>query len=393
MSIKYISNTKQNHKDYQSTLVTKVIMDEVKAHHESYDHYNQTKLVALDALADNLMLDKIYVKDESARFRLNSFKVLGAAYAIGKSLAEKLDEDIKNLPFEVLKERVKKELTGIELAATTDGNHGRGVAWIGKKLGLKVHIYMPKGTTENRLQHILDQDAIGTVTEMNYDETVRWLALKAQEENWLIIQDTAWEGYLDVPIWIMQGYSTIARETIDELKEIPTHIFIQAGVGAFAGIMAEAFYNAYKEKCPKIVIVEAEAANCFYQGAVEGKKVIKTGELNTIMAGLACGEPNPIGYNILMQLAEGFISAPDWAAANGMRILGNPLSGDDLITSGESGAVGIGALESIMTHEEYKYIREGLGLNASSRVLTFSTEGDTDHEVYRDVVWYGNHAR
>lgn len=391
--IRCIKNSQFNDKEYQPFLVTKETSEEVENYHKSFDDYNKTKLVELEALSKEIGIKKLYVKDESTRFNLNAFKVLGASYAVGKVLADILGEDIKNLPFELLKEKVKHALSDKTLVATTDGNHGRGVAWMGKQLGLNTVIYMPKGTTQNRLNHIKELGANATITNMNYDDTVRWVAKKSEEENWLMIQDTAWEGYEDVPIWIMQGYATLAKEIIETLgDEIPTHILLQAGVGAFAGVMAEVFYSAYKEKMPKIIIVEADVADCYYQSAISNEKVICTGELSTIMAGLACGEPNPIGYKVLFQLADAFVSAPDYVSANGMRILGNPLGDDERIISGESGAVGVGVVDCIMQNEQYANIKESLELDASSVVLAISTEGDTDVEVYRDVVWYGKYS-
>lgn len=392
MNIKSIINKKYDPKGYEAFLVTEETSDEVKAYHESFEDYNETELVSLDALSDHLGLSKLYVKDESTRFNLNAFKVLGAAYAVGKALADQLGMDISHLPFEEMKKKVKENLSDVTLVATTDGNHGRGVSWMGKQLGLDVIIYMPAGTTQNRLNHILKLGAKGTITDMNYDDTVRWVAEEAKNHSWLIIQDTAWEGYEDVPVWIMQGYSTMAREVIESLGDtVPSHIFLQAGVGAFAGVMAEVFYSAYKDKMPKIIVVEADSADCYYQSAIEEREVVCSGDLYTIMAGLACGEANPIGSKVLFQLAHSFVSAPDGVAANGMRILGNPLKGDQGVVSGESGAVSIGLIETIMSKPELKDLKEMLKLDSQSVVLTFSTEGDTDETMYRDIIWYGKH--
>ncbi|MDC7223465.1 MAG: diaminopropionate ammonia-lyase [Spirochaetales bacterium] len=393
MMIKGLKNKAQDRNSYKPELIDEDAFKEVCAFHESFEEYKKSQLVSLDGLAAHLGLDQFFVKDESSRFNLNSFKVLGASFAVGKALAAELGEPIGSLPFPVLKERVRKELSHIKLAATTDGNHGRGVAWMGRQLGLPVVIYMPKGTTEARLNHIQKEGAQASITEMNYDDTVRWVADKAKEENWLVIQDTAWEGYEEVPRWIMQGYSTMAREFAADLGDtIPTHVFLQAGVGAFAGVIAEALYVLYGENCPKIVVVEADSADCYYESARKGEDVVKTGDLFTIMAGLACGEQNPLGNIILKKLTHAFISAPDWSSANGMRILANPLSGDEKIVSGESGAVSVGVVERVMKNPRYAELKELLELDENSRVLVFSTEGDTDQNVYRDVVWFGRYS-
>lgn len=393
MKIQGLKNGRQVLKSYEPELINDDVLNDVKAFHESFLEYKKSEMHALDALAGYVGVNRLFVKDESSRFNLNSFKVLGASYAVGKVIARELGEPLSNLPFPEMKKRVHKELPHVKLAAATDGNHGRGVAWMARQLGLPAFIYMPKGTTKPRLDHILAEGAQASVTDLNYDETVRFVADEAAKENWLVIQDTAWEGYEDVPRWIMQGYSTIAREFGADLGDTtPSHVFIQAGVGAFAGVIAESLRTLYAENCPKIIIVEADVADCFYGSALKGEDVTKTGDLITIMAGLACGEQNPLGNKILKQLAYGFISAPEWATANGMRILGNPLSGDAAVVSGESGAVGVGVLERIMCNPEYADLKAMLELDENSDVLTFSTEGDTDPGVYRDVVWYGRYS-
>lgn len=366
---------------------------EVKSFHESIKEYEETPLVRLKKMAGYLGLSEIFVKDESFRFGLNSFKVLGASYAIGKHLAQKLGKDIFEVPYPVLKsDEIREELGDLTLTTTTDGNHGRGVAWMAKQLGYKAVIYMPKGSTQNRVNHILEMGADVTVTDWNYDETVRFTAEQAMKNKCEVIQDTAWEGYEDVPRWIMQGYSTIAQEIIEQLQGTrPTHIFLQAGVGAFASVIASIFVSIFSKNPPKIIIVEPEKADCFYKSAISGQAECVTGELNTIMAGLACGEPNPLGYEILKQCTDVFVSVPDWVTARGMRILGNPLKGDARIISGESGAVTTGLLSVITIDEKYKELKEAIGLNSNSKVLVINTEGNTDTEVYRRIVWDGDY--
>ena len=377
--------------EIKERVITKEITSEVMTFHKSFIEYEKTPLRGLDNLAGFLGLKTVYVKDESYRFGLNAFKVLGASYAIGKVMAQFLGKEIKETPFDFLtSSEVKDQLKEVELVATTDGNHGRAVAWTGQKLGLKTHIYMPKGSTKTRLSHLLTLGAKAEITEYNYDETIRYMLEQAKGTEAQVIQDTAWEGYDEVPKWIMQGYATMAEEIIGTLKDIaPTHIFLQAGVGAFAGVMAEMFAIIYKEKPPCIIVVEAEEAGCFYDSIKAGKVKAKSGELSTIMAGLACGEPNPIAWDILKNIADYFITATNEIAAKGMRVLGNPIGKDVKITSGESGAVTMGVLSTIMESSLYSELRAALGLNSDSVVILINTEGDTDPEVYRDVVWNG----
>ena len=211
----------------------------------------------------------------------------------------------------------------------------------------------------------------------------------------VVVQDTAWEGYEEIPAWIMQGYGTMASEAAEQLREAgvdrPTHIFIQAGVGSLAGAVQGYFANLFPENPPTTVVMEAQAADCLYKGAVaaDGKPRIVGGDLQTIMAGLACGEPNTISWEILRNHAGFFVSCPDWVAAKGMRMLGAPCKGDPQVVSGESGAVGMGLAAALMEDNTYRELREAIGLGKDSKVLIFSTEGDTDPENYRKVMWNG----
>jgi diaminopropionate ammonia-lyase len=208
-----------------------------------------------------------------------------------------------------------------------------------------------------------------------------------------MVQDTAWEGYEEIPGWIMQGYGSMSFEAWNQLKaagvERPTHIFVQAGVGSLAGSVTGFFANLFPGAMPVTTVVEAAAADCLYRSALANKLVAVGGDLQTIMAGLACGEGNTISWEILKNRAGFFVSAPDWVAAQGMRVLGAPLEGDPRVISGESGAVTAGLAFTLLRSDRYRDLREALGLGADSVVLVFSTEGNTDPEKYRDVVWDG----
>ena len=374
-----------------ASLIDPSVIAEVKQFHASFSEYQPTPLRSLSALAARWGIAGIQVKDESLRFGLNAFKVLGASYAMGKSLAKRLGRPLSELPFPVLKTpAIRQSLGDPVFAATTDGNHGRGVAWTAAQLGFSSHIFMPKGTTQTRYENIRALGGGVRITDMNYDDTVRWVAGQAREKNWEIIQDTAWDGYVDVPRWIMQGYSTVGREAIDQAgAEVPSHVFLQAGVGAFAAVMAVMVRQAWPHQPPCIVILEAKPAECFYESIKAGRKTAVSGDLDTIMAGLACGEPNPLAWDILRDCGAAFAACPDWVAAQGMRILGNPVGSDDRVVSGESGAVGIGLLEAALTDPAYAGLRSAIGLTEQSRVMLFSTEGDTDPAIYRRVVWGG----
>ncbi|WP_283695872.1 diaminopropionate ammonia-lyase [Clostridium perfringens] len=374
--------------------LSKEEVSKAKNFHESFSEYDKTPLVELDNLAKRIGVKGIYLKDESYRFGLNAFKVLGGSFAMGRYLADRLGEDIKDLPYERLtSDEVREKLGDITFVTATDGNHGRGVAWTANKLKQKSVVYMPKGSSLQRLNNIKAEGADASITDLNYDDAVRLAAKYADEHNGLMVQDTAWEGYEKIPAWIMQGYGTMALEALEQLNSIkvikPTHIFVQAGVGSLAGAVQGFFASEFGEECPKTVIVESNLADCFYKSAIadDGEARFVGGDMQTIMAGLACGEPNTIGWEVLKNHSTAFVSCPDWVSAKGMRILGNPLKGDEKVTSGESGAVTTGLLYEIMTNEDYKDLKEALELDENSRVLLFSTEGDTDPEKYREIVW------
>ena len=375
-------------------------LDEIKkarTFHESFPQYSKTPLASLDQMAGYLGLDSIYVKDESYRFGLNAFKVLGGSFSMARYIAKETGKKVEDLPYNVLtSEALKKEFGQATFFTATDGNHGRGVAWAANKLGQKAVVFMPKGSTKTRLQNILDENAQATIEEVNYDECVRMAAAAAKETpHGVVVQDTAWDGYEEIPSWIMQGYGTMAMEADEQLSEDgcgrPTHVFIQAGVGSLAGAVQGYFANRYPENPPKVIVVEAESAACLYKGAAkkDGSIQIVDGDMPTIMAGLACGEPNTLSWDILKNHVDTFTACPDWVARKGMRMLYAPLKGDPQVISGESGAAPFGLLASLMTMEEYKDLREHLELDRDSKVLLFSTEGDTDPDRYKQIVWEG----
>lgn len=370
-----------------------------KKFHESFPEYTETPLVKLDVLAKKIGIGGLYLKDESYRFGLNAFKVLGGSYSMGKYMAQRLGKDISELGYaELIKPEVKAKIGEITFYTATDGNHGRGVAWTANRLGQKSVVYMPKGSSEFRLQMIKNEGAEASITDMNYDDAVRLAAKNAAANNGLVVQDTAWEGYTEIPTWIMQGYGTMALEAVDQLKgygvDKPTHVFVQAGVGSLAGGVQGVIVNTFGEDV-KTIIVESNLADCLYKSAVakDGKPHNVGGDMATIMAGLACGEPNIISWEILKTYSDTFVSCPDWVAANGMRVLGNPLKGDSQVISGESGAVTTGLVYEIMTNPDYKALKESLELNETSKILVFSTEGDTDPKKYREIVWEGGYTR
>lgn len=354
---------------------------------------SSSPFVRLKGLAEYLGIKEIYIKDEGKRCYLKSFKILGASYAISKCICERLNMNINDIDFENLKSpKVRERIKNLIFTTCSDGNHGRAVAWTAKELGVQAVIYLNKGTSYNRVKAIEDLGAEAVVTNFNYDDTVRYANERAEENGWIVIQDTSWEGYEKIPTWIMQGYSTMGYEAIKSLKDKniePTHIFLQAGVGAMAGGVLGCITNMYKQTLPKTIIVEPLNAACMYNSALhdDGEIHAVKGELESIMAGLACGEPVKEGWNILHEYAYAFIKCSDEVTARGMRILSSPLKQDKRIISGESGAVTLGAISYLMQKNNLVEFKNLLGLNDNSVVLLFSTEGATDPVNYEHIVW------
>ncbi|HHT7542469.1 TPA: diaminopropionate ammonia-lyase [Raoultella planticola] len=375
-----------------SPLFSRQQAQQARHFHQKIVGYEPTPLYALKSLAALFGVSTILVKDESQRFGLNAFKMLGGAYAIAQLLCEKYHLDINAFSFATFKASTKEKMT---FATTTDGNHGRGVAWAAQQLGQNAVIYMPKGSAQERVDAILRLGARCIVTEMNYDDTVRFTMQTARQNGWEVVQDTAWEGYTKIPTWIMQGYATLADEAVEQMAAMgiarPTHVFLQAGVGAMAGGVLGYLVEVFGARDLHSVIVEPELADCLYRSGVKGQIVNVGGSMATIMAGLACGEPNPLGWDILRNCATQFISCQDAVAALGMRVLGNPLGTDPRVISGESGAVGLGILCAVHFHPQREALMNKLGLDSHSVVLVISTEGDTDVKHYREVVWEGKY--
>lgn len=392
--IKWVKNEMPKTADQSLHLMDQGNMKKARTFHKSFPQYDETPLANLTHMADFLGLKGLSVKDESYRFGLNAFKVLGGSFAIANFVAKQTGKDISEIDYETLtSDQLKEEFGQATFYTATDGNHGRGVAWAARKLGQKAVVLMPKGSTKMRYDNIAKEGADVTIEDVNYDECVRKAnALAEADENGVMVQDTAWDGYEEIPTWIMQGYGTMASEAAEQMKALdkrPTHVFVQAGVGSLAGAVVGYFANLFPENPPKLVVMEAQAADCLYQSAKakDGKIRFVDGDLQTIMAGLACGEPNTISFDILKNHVDAFVSCPDFVSEKGMRMLGAPVKGDQQVISGESGAVGMGLIATLMEDPEYKDLKEALELDNQSEVVMFSTEGDTDPDNYKHILW------
>jgi len=372
------------------------VFTEVRNFHRQIPGYRPSPLRSLGNLASMLGVGGIWVKDESQRLDLNSFKVLGGSFAIYKFIKHKLGLDDRDLSFdELVSESTRSQLEGLTFATATDGNHGRGVAWGASKLNCRAVIYVHKDTSIARIRAIESYGAEVHVIDGTYDDAVHQATVDAEANGWQIISDTSWEGYTDIPRWVMQGYTTMLSETQEQLAGTgiikPTHVFIQAGVGSLAAATTGFYSSRFGADRPTTVVVEPTGAKCLLHSAKigDGEPHNVYGDLQTIMAGLACGEPNPIAWDVLWDTVDAFSACPDYVAAKGMRVYATPLAGDPFIVSGESGAVTLGALMFLAESPEYRSLKESIGLGPDSQVLLINSEGNTDPEEFRRVVWEG----
>lgn len=388
--MKYTTNFNKFKNDTCIVSFNETQAEKVLCYHKSIPQYNATELVELKSFAENHGIKNVYLKDESTRFNLNAFKFLGGSYAIGRILAERFNLDVSSLRFEDFKnEKLLNEIKKLTFITATDGNHGRGVAATAQMLGCDAYVLMPEGTAKERLDNILTTGAYCEITDLNYDDCVRLCSEKAQKNGWILVQDTAFKDYKSIPEYIMQGYLTLALEAYHQLGEIkPTHIFVQAGVGSLAAAVTAFFSNVYAENKPIITVVEADKADCLYRtaSADDNKLHFVTGKLDTIMAGLACGEPSELAWPILRDYADAFVSISDCCAAKAMKVLAFPMGNDNAVISGESGASGFAALIDIIDNPDNLKLKQELKLNENSICLVFSTEGATDRENYNKII-------
>jgi diaminopropionate ammonia-lyase len=348
--------------------------------------YAPTPLLSLPEVAKAARVAAVYWKDESGRFGLGSFKALGGAYAVMRLLAAELAKrGTANAATaaELAGGQYREATAGITVTCATDGNHGRSVAWGAQRFGCRCVIFVHEGVSEGRREAIARYGAEIRVVPGTYDDAVRETRRTAAREGWFVVSDTSYPGYTEVPRDVMQGYRVMAAEAAAALPAPPTHVFVQGGVGGVAAAVSaqmRAEYGAAGAP-PRLVVAEPDAAACLLVSAEAGEITSVEGPLDTLMAGLACGEPSLLAWQELERAAFAFVAVPDAAAMDCMRLLSARDS--PRIVAGESAVAGLAAL---LLAARDPFGRTALQLEESSQVLLFGTEGATDPELYEKLV-------
>ncbi|MDO6584934.1 diaminopropionate ammonia-lyase [Salipiger sp. 1_MG-2023] len=346
--------------------------------------YAPTPLVALPGLAAQTGVAQLHYKDEGGRFGLGSFKALGGAYAVARLLAKQLSGALgREVTLdEVTNKAFPEEAAQITVCCATDGNHGRSVAWGAQNFGCNCVIFIHATVSEARKTAIEAYGAQVRRCEGNYDDSVREAQRMATENGWFVVSDTSYEGYMEIPRDVMQGYEVMAAEAFDALNAAPTHIFLQTGVGGMAAAVAGLAVRRWGAARPVIVLCDPDQSACWLESYRAGAPTAVTGDLDTLMAGLACGEVSALAWEVLRVHGDAVIALTDAAAISAMRLLARPET-DTPIAAGESAVAGLAGLIAVSGDED---ARAALGLDGTSRVVVFGTEGDTDAALYKELV-------
>lgn len=355
---------------------------------KQWPSYAPTAMHQLDGLAKKLNVGAIYYKDESTRFGLGSFKALGGAYAVLCLLQQELSKVMKrDVTFDEIRNGSLKEIAGkITVATATDGNHGRSVSWGAQQFGCGCVIYIHAEVSEGRKAVMEAFGATVTRVDGNYDVSVHQAASDAEQNGWFIVSDTSYPGYVDLPKHVAAGYAVFMQEVMESLasdERALTHVFMQGGVGGLASAVCGFLWQSMGANRPRFIIVEPDRADCLYQSAVNGEPTVVNITEETVMAGLSCGEVSYLGWKILDDCVDDFLTIKDELVAPVMIQLADGIAGADPIVAGESAVAGLSAL---MATENRPELAKNLGLDANSRVLVIGTEGATDPDIYRAIV-------
>ena len=348
--------------------------------------YAKTPLHSLASLAKTAGVAQLLYKDEGPRFGLGSFKALGGAYAaqqlLRRTLTERLGvevslEDVRNGKY-------KDEVANIHIVTATDGNHGRSVSWGCQLFGAPCHIYIHAEVSEGRAESMRAYGADVVRVDGNYDASVHAAQSAADSNGWFVVSDTSYPGYTLVPSQVMAGYGVMSAEIVEELdNNVPTHVFVQGGVGGLAAGLCASLYHAWGERMPRVVVVEPELADCLFLSAQAGQLTEMNIETETVMAGLSCGIPSLLAWEILASIGSDFLRMPENIVGPTMLRLAKPLGNDAPIVAGESAVAGLACVLAAAGQPELKAT---LGLDAESRVLFIGSEGATDETIYAEMI-------
>ncbi|MBT3142529.1 MULTISPECIES: diaminopropionate ammonia-lyase [Roseobacteraceae] len=349
-----------------------------------WDGYSPTPLVSLSALAAKIGVGEIHYKHEGPRFGLGSFKALGGAYAalrvLQRELSSRLGKDVTLA--DIRNGDYSDDCAKITLVSATDGNHGRSLAWGCKRFGAPCRIYIHAEVSEGRAQAMRELGADVIRIEGDYDDSVDLARAEAEQNGWFVVSDTSWPGYSEPPRDVMAGYSVMTREACEALGDAPTHVFLQGGVGGLAASVAAKLRQYWGDQSPRVVIVEPDMAACLYESARKDAPTAVNIEVETIMAGLSCGEPSEMAWDILREEATDYVTIPDSVVGPTMRLLARPLRDDPVVEAGESAVAGLAALIAAQAGTT----GATLGLDSTSRVLLIGSEGITDPEIFAAVM-------
>lgn len=351
----------------------------------AWEGYEPTPFVSLAALARRISVGAVLYKHEGPRFGLGSFKALGGAYAalrvLQREISKRLGEEVSLADIRAGKYR--EEAAQITLVSATDGNHGRSLAWGCRRFGAPCRIYIHAEVSEGRAGAMRDLGAEVVRIAGDYDDSVDLAKTEAAENGWFVVSDTSWPGYSRPPRDVMAGYGVMTREICEAMSESPTHVFLQGGVGGLAAGVAAGLRQYWGEKSPRVVIVEPELAACLFESARAGTPTSVAIEQETLMAGLSCGEPSPLAWEILDEEASDFLTIPESIVAPTVRLLARPLAGDPAVEAGESAVAGLAALIAARSDAD---LSAKLGLDTASRVLLIGSEGVTDPAIFRMIM-------
>lgn len=373
------------------TVLTEQDFLQAQAEITAWEGYDVTPLVPLSRLAGQLGLARVDYKHEGPRFGLGSFKALGGAYAALRVLQRQLTQQLgRDISLEEIRSGTQAEACAqITLVSATDGNHGRSLAWGCQRFGAPCRIYIHAEVSESRAVAMRAFGAEVIRIDGDYDASVRLARQEAEEHGWFVVSDTSWEGYSAPPRDVMAGYSVMTREACEELALPPTHVFLQGGVGGLAASVAAALRQFYGADAPRVIIVEPELAACLFASATAGRATNFAIQEETIMAGLSCGEPSEMAWEILAEEASDFLAIPDGIVAPTMRLLAGAVTGDPVVEAGESAVAGLAALIAACQSPQ---LRRTLALDDGARVLLIGSEGVTDPEIFEAIMAGRDHV-